>query len=429
MERRKFIKSTAFGISALLSRQGQHSPGLNSLVPDSDTINSYLNHSKKPLAIAMWDFSWILRHHRYGEFEHWRNVLEGLAERGYNAIRIDAMPQYVSADKEGKVTEQFRSIRDSWKPVKWGNDYSMNFRPREALLEFLPECKKYGIKVGLATWFLPHGGPRDVFTEKGGLARAWIETLTFLQQHGLLDDNTIYVDLLNEYPFWHGYDWLKKELDSMEDIKQFKLNNPDANIPDNQEEVKKGTFNALQKEFYVNFANETITALQQKAFNKLYQFSFNKQMPLDQIDLSKFGVIDYHLWFADTGKLPGLDALGDIDQSKDNAGIFQGLLSAWKSNLPEMTQWMDQQIQGVSDMARLHHIPCGNTEGWGPINWLDYPDTDWKWVKEAGSICVDLAKKHDNYKFICSSNFTHPQFKGMWEDIKWHKNITSRIKA
>ena len=369
MERRKFIKSTAFGISALLSRQGQHSPGLNSLVPDSDTINSYLNHSKKPLAIAMWDFSWILRHHSYGEFEHWRNVLEGLAERGYNAIRIDAMPQYVSADKEGKVTEQFRSIRDSWKPVKWGNDYSMNFRPREALLEFLPECKKYGIKVGLATWFLPHGGPRDVFTEKGGLARAWIETLTFLQQHGLLDDNTIYVDLLNEYPFWHGYDWLKKELDSMEDIKQFKLNNPDANIPDNQEEVKKGTFNALQKEFYVNFANETITALQQKAFNKLYQFSFNKQMSLDQIDLSKFGVIDYHLWFADTGKLPGLDALGDIDQSKDNAMIFQGLLSAWKSNLPEMTKWMDQQIQGVSDMARLHHIPCGNTEGWGPINW------------------------------------------------------------
>ena len=27
------------------------------------------------------------------------------------------------------------------------------------------------------------------------------------------DDNIIYVDLLNEYPFWHGYDWLKKELD------------------------------------------------------------------------------------------------------------------------------------------------------------------------------------------------------------------------
>ena len=49
MERRKFIKSTAFGISALLSRQGQHSPGLNSLVPDSDTINSYLNHSKKTI--------------------------------------------------------------------------------------------------------------------------------------------------------------------------------------------------------------------------------------------------------------------------------------------------------------------------------------------------------------------------------------------
>jgi hypothetical protein len=429
MDRRNFIKSTAFGASTILSRKYQSGSDLLSLNLKSDIAKSYLNLSKKPLAIAMWDFSWILRHHRYGEFEHWSEVLEGLAERGYNAIRMDAMPQYVSADKEGKVTEQFRSIRDSWKPVKWGNDYSMNFRPREALLEFLPECKKYGIKVGLATWFLPHGGPRDVFTEKGGLVRAWIETLTFLQQHGLLDDNIIYVDLLNEYPFWHGYDWLKKELDSMGNIKQFKLNNPDANIPDSLEDTKKGTFNVLQKEFYINFVNDTIAALQQKITGKLYQFSFNKQMPLDQIDLSKFGVIDYHLWFADTGKLPGLDELGDIDQSKDNAGIFRSLLSAWNSNLPEMTKWMGQQIQGVSDMAGLHHIPCGNTEGWGPISWLDYPDIDWKWVKEAGSICVDLAKRHENYKFICSSNFTHPQFKGMWEDIKWHKNITSRIKA
>lgn len=25
----------------------------------------------KPVAIAMWDYSWILRHHRYGSFEIW----------------------------------------------------------------------------------------------------------------------------------------------------------------------------------------------------------------------------------------------------------------------------------------------------------------------------------------------------------------------
>ncbi|MCK5463654.1 MAG: hypothetical protein KAI95_11585 [Bacteroidales bacterium] len=40
-----------------------------------------------------------------------------------------------------------------------------------------------------------------------------------------------------------------------------------------------------------------------------------------------------------------------------------------------------------------------------------------------------MALKHDNYKFLCTSNFTHPQFRGMWEDIKWHKKMTRIIKG
>ena len=91
--------------------------------------------------------------------------------------------------------------------------------------------------------------------------------------------------------------------------------------------------------------------------------------------------------------------------------------------------WMDGRLTDISATASKHNIVCGNTEGWGPIFWFDHPELDWKWVKESGDICVDLARKHENYKFLCTSNFTHPQFKGMWEDIKWHRNITSRIKA
>jgi len=70
-----------------------------------------------------------------------------------------------------------------------------------------------------------------------------------------------------------------------------------------------------------------------------------------------------------------------------------------------------------------NNIGCGNTEGWRPIFWFDHPELDWYWVKESAEICVDLARKHDNYKFICTSNFTHQQFKGIWEDVNWHKQI------
>ena len=79
-------------------------------------------------------------------------------------------------------------------------------------------------------------------------------------------------------------------------------------------------------------------------------------------------------------------------------------------------------------MAAQNNIVCGNTEGWGPVLWYDHPELDWRFTKEAADICVDLALKHDNYKFICTSNFTHPQFQGIWDDVKWHQQITSRIR-
>jgi hypothetical protein len=57
---------------------------------------NHLQQLQQPVAIAMWDFSWLLRHHRTGEFADWDQVLSGLCERGYNAIRIDAFPHLVA---------------------------------------------------------------------------------------------------------------------------------------------------------------------------------------------------------------------------------------------------------------------------------------------------------------------------------------------
>ena len=381
---------------------------------------------KKPVAIAMWDYSWILRHHRYGEFENWDRVLSELAERGYNAIRIDVMPQFVAANSDGTVEEEFRNEKKGWVPSLWGNDYTMSFRPREALLEFLPKCEKYGIKVGLSTWFMRHGTNRkDIFMEEGGLLRAWDETLAFLESHHLLD-NVIYVDLLNEYPNWHGYDWFKSEMNKRSDIKQFQLDNPEANVPDFDTAKNQG--NPLQQRFYNDFINTTITALKAKYPDLEYFASFDPGMALDRIDLSNFNAVDYHVWFAHSGRITGLGDIRSRNQSLDYRQVYANLMDSWRENKESLVKWMDGSITDIASAASKNNIVCGNTEGWGPIWWFDHPELDWQWVKESADICVDLALKHDNYKFICTSNFTHPQFKGMWEDVKWHRQITSRIR-
>jgi len=106
----------------------------------------------------------------------------------------------------------------------------------------------------------------------------------------------------------------------------------------------------------------------------------------------------------------------------------ENLTKFWNENKASQIEWMKKQISKRTEVANKYNIPCGNTEGWGMINWYENPNLDWSFIKEAGNICVDIALEN-NYKFICTSNFTHPQFKGIWSDIAWHKQLTKKIKS
>ena len=426
--RRDFLKKSSLAIGAIYTGSAFRLNGIaNSFSSQYATVP--VSKLKKPVAIAMWDYSWILRHHRYGSFENWDRTLEGLAGRGYNAIRMDAMPQFVAADTNGNIQHNFRSVKTAEGPVPWGNDMTMTFNPREALLEFLPKCKEYGIKVGLATWFMRHGTEREgIFMEEGGLLRAWYETLTFLEQNDMLD-NVIYVDLLNEYPNWHGYDWFLNEMNKRSDFNQFKLNNPDANVPGVDFNVERDQSSELKKAFYNEFINSLIIPLKEKFPQIDFFASLDSGMDLDSISLENFDALDYHLWFHHTGRLPGLDKIRSREPDSNYKEIYTHLLQYWDANKNSLVAWMDGRITKVSEVAEKNNICCGNTEGWGSIWWFDHTELDWNWIKESAEICIDLTKKHDNYKFICTSNFTHPQFVGMWEDIAWHKKITSKIKS
>jgi len=372
----------------------------------------------------MWDFSWILRHHPNGSFENWEQVLEGLALRGYDSIRMDCMPQFVAADTNGRLQEEFLSVRKPRnRPVMWGNDQTMTFRPREALLEFLPLCKKYGIKVGLSSWFMRHGVDRTaIFNEEGGLRRAWMETLAFLEKNGLLDENVMYVDLLNEYPDWHGYDWLKQERAKRSDLKQFNADNPDAHLPD-PDMVETGRNNPVEKEFYNSFIINLVRDVR-KAFPQCDYFA-SISSSYGHVDISEFDALDRHIWF--NRRIPGAGEIGYHPNDVDLKEEFAIMRKFWEENRQTEIEWMDQVITAVAVDARKHGIVCGNTEGWGTVGWHDHPDLDWRFHREAAEICVDLCLKHDNYRFICTSNFTHPHF-GFWDDIKWHQKITSKIK-
>ncbi|MCX6971161.1 MAG: hypothetical protein NTV93_13555 [Verrucomicrobia bacterium] len=85
-----------------------------------------------PLAITMWDFSWIERRWSGAGYEDWDQALDELTERGYNAVRIDAFPHLLGlihgyaevglAHKRPLITTECWGIIDykDWPLLDWG---------------------------------------------------------------------------------------------------------------------------------------------------------------------------------------------------------------------------------------------------------------------------------------------------------------------
>lgn len=425
MDRRDFLKISSGAIGSLaIGGMGSVSFGQG-----IKQLGKPISTFKKPLAIAMWDFSWLLRHYEGGGFEDWDKVLSELARRGYNAIRMDCFPHLVAADNEGKIVEEFYYPKKNWKPALWGNDASIYVRPREALLKFLPLCKKHGIYVGLSTWFREDASSRhDMPQGVEGFTRVWTETIDFLTENGLMD-NVIYVDMLNEYPLFHGFVWLSKKLD------RELVNVPDESVKDYerllQELPKSKTYNLAQKVFYRDFATNSIKKMKEKYPQLEYTFcvSENDNAPWTDLDFSEFGLLDSHVWFVHNGLIS--DSTGYWEMMGDNdmnyAKIYKAMKARWAEKKDELITWMDSRIALAADYGKKFSIPVGNTEGWGPIGWMDNPNLDWEWVKETAEICARLGAKH-NYMFNCTSNFIHPQFPGYWNDVKWHRRVNSIIR-
>lgn len=424
--RRSFLRTTAgvtlSGLGASLAASG--------LVAADTPPSQSVRGRKEPVAIAMWDFSWLLRHYPTGEFENWDTVLDGLVTRGYDAIRLDVFPALVAAQPDGTVTESYYFAKTDWKPAMWGHQFSTTINPRQALKEFIPRCVDRGIHLGLSTWFMGPGVERIEGLDN--FVRVWHETLTFLKENDLLH-NVYYVDLLNEYPLFSGFSWLRRHMDTQLQV-QAQQANPDGAGANEWKAQTENYNDEKSRAFYVGFANDAITRLQANWPGIDFLFSQSSHFAADWRVMapSKTAAIDLHDWFVmnpalgnGTGYWENIHSLTDNDIQFPK--VQAALLANWKANKPALVEWMDQHMADVAAVGRQHDKPIGNTEGWGIINWLDHPALTWGIIKEAGEICATLGRKH-GYRFNCSSNFTHPQFPGLWADVAWHQRVTSIIR-
>jgi len=421
MNRRKFIENSVITTSSLMISS-------NSLVALNNNGKKQNALPGEPFAINMWDYTWLLRSYKGGSMENWDKILDELQERGYNALRLDCFPQFIAKGKNGEIHEDIYFPKNSWHVALWGNEFSVTLNPRKAVPIFFKKCKDRNIKIGLSSWFLNHGTKlTQHFAGEDGLVRAWNETLEFLSERDLLS-NVIYVDLLNEYPLWHGYTWLHKKL---EENKEHKAQNVSGKGYDFLN--KNGRrFNNSQVQLYNNFIKNVIVKLKANWPQLKFMASQTNTLntPWQDLDVKSFEVLDIHLWMIYNKKFSETTGYFEKIHSLRNDREFkiahQNMMRYWQKHKQNLYNWMDAQILKRKTLADKMNVPLGNTEGWGAVMWMDHPNLSWDFIKQCGIIGAELGKKH-NFSFNCTSNFNHPHFK-LWNDIEWHKKVTSIIK-
>lgn len=353
----------------------------------------------RPLAIAMWDFSWLERRWPGAGYEDWRQIIDELKERGYDAVRIDAYPHLIAADGHGEWT-----LLPRWNQVAWGAPSLIKLTDIAGnLLEFMSICKEKGVLVALSTWFRTDANHTELqIKTPEDLATIWQKTIRTVQEAGLLD-TVLYVDLCNEYPAkpWTPFLYQSTGLS----------------------EIKRSA------EVSTRWMEQSLERLRSHYPDLNYTFSVDREF--DELELQEVSFLDFlepHVWmtqFTDFYQQVGYNFEAFEPTGFDNL-VRHG--QALYDSKPEY--WQEKLCEGIDRIAEWSvrtGKPLITTECWGLVDYKDWPMLDWKIIKELCELGVRRAVSKGVWVGIATSNFCGPQFAGMWRDAGWHRQLTDLI--
>jgi len=377
-------------------------------------------------AVTMWEFSWLVR--RTGneaEYADWDKVLDELAERGYNCIRIDSFPHLVARGPDGEVVKQFTILPQS-SSFMWGNHRPVQVEPRSALVEFIGKAADRGIYVGLSSWYNHDTlGRVHMIQSPEDYARIWLETLDLLSDAGL-HGRIVWVDICNEFPLSR---WAPGPYANIFQSKRLGDLWMVLNLSRKWDEGVKQRMK--------NYFDGAIEPLREKYPALKYTFSFqvfgSRQM--QELDASAFDLAEVHIWVSDymqwmfrTGQI--LMHIGFPKYPMNLRIHAKRMANLYPKHREEYVRMLEARIAFWAQWGKKNGIPLFTTEAWGPINYSDIAPAgtgaEWDWVKDIAEQGVRMASER-GWQGICTSNFCQPHFPGMWADVGWHKRITDLI--
>lgn len=357
-----------------------------------------LNH---PLAITMWDFSWLERRWPGAGYEDWDRALDELVERGYDAVRIDAYPHLVAADP----TREWE-ILPAWNTQMWGSPARVRVRVLPALIEFITKCAARGLRVALSSWFQDDTThQRLAIASPRAHARIWDTTLQYIERAGLLGQ-IVYLDFCNEWPLsvWAPF------------FHRAKADETDWRTPDS-----------------LSWMRQSIAALRERFPALPLGYSFCTRIDAADaadVDVSCLDYLEVHRWMANATSFYA--RIGYNYERFDPKGYDNVAAHAERLYRSDSEYWQTSFGRIVREMAKFSVAACRplvTTEAWAIVDYKDWPGLDWGWVKEMSEVGLEQALATERWSVLCTSNFCGPQFVGMWRDVAWHQRLTHRIKT
>lgn len=359
-----------------------------------------ISSTPRPLAITMWDFSWLERRWPGAGYEDWDRALEELVERGYDAVRIDAYPHLVHAGAQAAWT-----LEPQWNQQLWGAQSRISVQVVPALVEFVRAAARHGVVVVLSSWFRQDlGDVRMTITTPAHLAAAWTATLDLLEREDLLG-SIAYVDLCNEFPLppWAPF------LYGVASGAGFRLSHPEVG----------------------RWMRESIDAVRSAHPGLDYTFSFAG--PYDdatEVEVAPLDLIEPHLWMSTTTDY--YDTVGYRFELFDPAGYDNVVARGRSTYLAEQERLDAELFAGIDHLAgwsRSAGKPLVTTECWAITDYKDWPGLEWGWVKDLNERAVLRASATGRWAAMATSNFCGPQFVEMWRDVEHHRRLTDVIHA
>jgi hypothetical protein len=357
---------------------------------------------RRPYAITMWDFSWLERRWPGAGYEDWDEALDGLVERGYDAVRIDAFPHLVSA---GPTREW--EILPTWNQTSWGAQSLTRVRVLPELTEFIARCNARGIGVGLSTWW--RQDPADTrlnIRTPADLARVWVDTLAAIDRAGLIDA-ILYVDFCNEFPipFWTPFLYGGIE----------------------------GEEKSRRSAELVAWMRDSIAIARTSYPDLDYTFSFCTQYrDWAEQDVSMLDILEPHIWMShpstsDWNEVVGYHFEKFSPEGFDN--VVKRGYEVYRDGKAKYDGALIGEIDNIAAWSRASGKALVTTECWSVVDYKDWPLLDWGWIKDLCELGVTRAAGTGRWVGIATSNFCGPQFVGMWRDIAWHRRLTDLIKS